>query len=66
MRNKLVGKLMPVVSMKEILDHAFRERYGVGAFNIFNDLTLEGVCQSQHLNRAENDFYEVESRISAR
>ncbi len=34
---------MPVVSMKEILDRAFRERYGVGAFNVFNDLTLEAV-----------------------
>ena len=34
---------MPVVSMQEILDHAFKERYGVGAFNIFNDLSLEAV-----------------------
>lgn len=34
---------MPVVSMKEILDRAFQERYGVGAFNVFNDLTLEAV-----------------------
>ena len=34
---------MPVVSMQEILDHAFQERYGVAAFNIFNDLSLEAV-----------------------
>ena len=34
---------MPVVSMKEILGHAFKERYGVPAINIFNDLTLEAV-----------------------
>jgi len=34
---------MPVVSMQEILDHAFKERYGVAAFNIFNDLSLEAV-----------------------
>jgi len=34
---------MPVVPLKEILDRAFEERYGVGAFNIVNDLTLEAV-----------------------
>jgi ketose-bisphosphate aldolase len=34
---------MPVVSMQEILGHAFKERYGVAAFNIFNDLSLEAV-----------------------
>jgi ketose-bisphosphate aldolase len=34
---------MPVVSMQELLDHAFKERYGVAAFNIFNDLSLEAV-----------------------
>ncbi|GAC1564329.1 MAG: tagatose-bisphosphate aldolase subunit GatY [Ktedonobacteraceae bacterium] len=34
---------MPVVSIKEMMDHAFQERYGVAAFNIFNDLTLEAV-----------------------
>ena len=34
---------MPIVSMKEMLDRAFNERYGVAAFNIFNDLTLEVV-----------------------
>ncbi|UOE45292.1 class II fructose-bisphosphate aldolase [Agromyces larvae] len=34
---------MPVVSLKEIVDRAFRERYGVPAINIVNDLTLEAV-----------------------
>ncbi|MCX7522408.1 class II fructose-bisphosphate aldolase [Microbacterium sp. STN6] len=34
---------MPVVSLKEIVDHAFDERYGVPAINIVNDLTLEAV-----------------------
>jgi len=29
--------------MQEILDPAFKERYGVAAFNIFNDLSLEAV-----------------------
>ena len=34
---------MPVVSMKETLDRAFADRYGVPAFNILNDLTIEAV-----------------------
>ena len=34
---------MPVVPLKEIVDRAFNERYGVPAINIFNDLTLEAV-----------------------
>lgn len=34
---------MAVVSLKEIVDRAFAERYGVPAINIFNDLTLENV-----------------------
>ena len=34
---------MPVVSLKEIVDRAFSERYGVPAINIVNDLTLEAV-----------------------
>jgi len=34
---------MPIVPMREILDRAFRDRYGVAAFNIVNDLTLEAV-----------------------
>jgi fructose-bisphosphate aldolase class II len=34
---------MAVVSLKEIVDRAFAERYGVPAINIVNDLTLEAV-----------------------
>jgi fructose-bisphosphate aldolase class II len=34
---------MPVVPLKDVLDRAFKERYGVAAFNIVNDLTLESV-----------------------
>jgi ketose-bisphosphate aldolase len=34
---------LPVVSLKEILDRAFTERYGVAAINVVNDLTLEAV-----------------------
>jgi fructose-bisphosphate aldolase class II len=32
-----------IVPMKDILDRAFKDRYGVAAFNIVNDLTLEAV-----------------------
>lgn len=34
---------MPVVSLKEIVDPALEQRYGVPAINILNDLTLEAV-----------------------
>jgi ketose-bisphosphate aldolase len=34
---------MPVVPTQEILQRAFRERYGVAAINIVNDLTMEAV-----------------------
>jgi fructose-bisphosphate aldolase class II len=34
---------MPVVPTQEILERAFRERYGVAAINVVNDLTLEAV-----------------------
>ena len=34
---------MPVVPLKEILDRAFAQRYGVAAINVVNDLTLEAV-----------------------
>ncbi len=34
---------MPVVPLKEILDRAYADRYGVAAFNVVNDLTLEAV-----------------------
>jgi ketose-bisphosphate aldolase len=34
---------VPVVPLKEIVDRAFAEHYGVAAINIVNDLTLEAV-----------------------
>ncbi|WP_369069414.1 class II fructose-bisphosphate aldolase [Kineococcus terrestris] len=34
---------MPVVPLKEVLDRAFAERYGVAAINVVNDLTIEAV-----------------------
>ncbi|GAC1319719.1 MAG: class II fructose-1,6-bisphosphate aldolase [Chloroflexota bacterium] len=43
---------MPVVSMKDILQRAFSERYGVAAFNVFNDLTLEAVLAAAESERS--------------
>lgn len=37
---------MSVVSMNEILQPAFRERYGVGAFNIVDDLSMSAVLDA--------------------
>ena len=37
---------MPVVSLKAILDPAFEQRYGVGAFNIVDDLTMMAVLDA--------------------
>jgi len=37
---------MPVVPMQEILKDAFDRRYGVGAFNIVNDLTMDAVLSA--------------------
>ena len=37
---------MPVVSMQEILKTAFRERYGVGAFNIVSEATMAAVLDA--------------------
>jgi fructose-bisphosphate aldolase class II len=34
---------VPVVSLKEIVDRAFAERYGVAAINVVNDLSMEAV-----------------------
>jgi fructose-bisphosphate aldolase class II len=34
---------VPVVPMKQLIDRAFAEGYGVAAFNVVNDLTLEAV-----------------------
>ena len=43
---------MPVVSTKAILDRAFRERYGVAAINVVNDLTMEAVLAAAQELRA--------------
>ena len=37
---------MAVVPIRRILDPAFEHRYGVAAFNIFNDLTLDAVLHA--------------------
>jgi ketose-bisphosphate aldolase len=37
---------MPVAAFKEILQDAFQRRYGVPAFNIVNDLTMEAVLSA--------------------
>jgi fructose-bisphosphate aldolase class II len=37
---------MPGVALKEILQPAFKARYGVGAFNIVNDLTMAAVLDA--------------------
>lgn len=43
---------MPVVPTGEILTAAYRERYGVAAINIVNDLTLEAVLAAATEQRA--------------
>ena len=37
---------MPAVAMDQVLDPAFEGRYGVAAFNVVNDLTLEAVLSA--------------------
>ena len=43
---------MPIVSTKEILDHAFANRYGVGAFNILDDMSIDAVLAAAEQERA--------------
>jgi ketose-bisphosphate aldolase len=43
---------MPVVPTQDILGRAFRDRYGVAAINIVNDLTLEAVLAAAEELRA--------------
>ncbi len=43
---------MPVVTTKAILDHAFAELYGVAAFNVVNDLTMQAVLTAAEELRA--------------
>ena len=43
---------MPIISTKEIVDRAFADRYGVGAFNILDDLTIDAVLAAAEQERA--------------
>jgi fructose-bisphosphate aldolase class II len=43
---------LPVVPLKETLDRAFADRYGVAAINIVNDLTIEAVLAAAEEERA--------------
>ncbi|MBV9874069.1 MAG: class II fructose-bisphosphate aldolase [Verrucomicrobia bacterium] len=43
---------MPVVALKEILGRAFEKRYGVGAFNIVDDLTMMAVLDAASETRS--------------
>ena len=43
---------MPVVPMRELLARAFADRYGVAAFNVVNDLTVEAVLAAAVEERA--------------
>ncbi|MEU8242921.1 class II fructose-bisphosphate aldolase [Actinoplanes missouriensis] len=43
---------MPVVSLKETLDRALAGRYGVAAFNVVNDLSIEAVLRAAVAERA--------------
>lgn len=43
---------MPIVPTQDIVDRAFRERYGVAAINVVNDLTMEAVLAAAEELRA--------------
>jgi fructose-bisphosphate aldolase, class II len=43
---------VPIVSTKEIVDRAFAERYGVAAFNILDDLTIDAIIAAAEEERA--------------
>jgi fructose/tagatose bisphosphate aldolase len=43
---------VPVVAMKDLLDRALAGRYGVTAFNVVNDLTIEAVLAAAVAERA--------------
>ena len=43
---------MPVVPTQEIVERAFKERYGVAAINVVNDLTMEAVLAAAEELRA--------------
>ena len=43
---------MPVIPMQQFLKDAFQQRYGVGAFNIVNELTMSAVLAAAQETRA--------------
>ena len=43
---------MPVAPMQKILADAFQKRYGVGAFNVVNDLTMDAVLSAAEETRS--------------
>ena len=43
---------MPVVSLPEIMDRAFQQRYGVAAFNAVDDITMDGVIKAAVKSRS--------------
>jgi fructose-bisphosphate aldolase, class II len=43
---------VPVVSLKDIVDPALEQRYGVPAINIFNDISLAGVLEAAVAERS--------------
>lgn len=43
---------MPVVPTRELINRAFRERYGVAAINVVNDLTMDAVLAAAEELRA--------------
>ena len=43
---------MPVASTKDIVDRAFADRYGVAAFNILDDLTIDAIIAAAEEERA--------------
>ena len=47
---------MTVVSMPEILEPAFKQRYGVAAFNIVDDVTMRGILAGAVEAKSKNEF----------
>jgi ketose-bisphosphate aldolase len=43
---------MPVASLPEIMDRAFKKRYGVAAFNTVDDITMHGVISAAEQSRS--------------
>src|SRR3954471_18028152 len=45
-QRKGAGSAMPVAPLREILDPAFEQRYGVAAFNVVDDVSLQAVIDA--------------------